>query len=470
MSKIRLYNTLTKKVEDFQPLNDKEVKIYTCGPTVYDYPHIGNWYSFLRWDLLVRVLQASDYKTKWVMNITDVGHLVSDADDGEDKLEKGAKREGKSAWAIANFYTDYFIKGLERLNFILPDVLPRATENIDEQIDVIKGLERKGFTYVIDDGVYFDTSKSKDYGKLANLDIKSLKAGARVKLNPQKRNPTDFALWKFSPNPPASGKKRDMEWESPWGKGFPGWAIECSAMAMKYLGESIDIHCGGIDHIPVHHTNEIAQSESLTGKPFAKYWLHSNFIQVDGQKMSKSLGNLITLEDIKNKGYSLAAFRLLALESHYRSEAKFTWENLAGAQNRLNSYQAMAQLRFQLKNTAINYPDESAANLLEVLQDDLNSPLALSLLSKLADEVLKNGVAKKNETVFATFLETTDKLLGLTLMNETDITHRQKALITERDQARQNNDWPASDKIRATLKEQGIELRDTPSGTIWNRL
>ena len=355
---MRLYNTMSRQVEEFQPLSNDEVKIYTCGPTVYDYPHIGNWYAFIRWDILVRTLIASGYKVNWVMNITDVGHLVSDADEGEDKLEKGARREGKSAWEIADLYTNYFLKGLDRLNFIKPNQLPKATDNIPEQIDFIKGLEAKGFTYQIDDGVYFDTSKVADYGKLARLNIEALKAGARVEYNQQKHSPTDFALWKFSP----TDHQRDMEWDSPWGKGFPGWHLECSALVLKYLGKAIDIHAGGIDHLTVHHPNEIAQSESLNGEPFAKYWLHSNFIQVDGQKMSKSLGNLITLEDIEAKGYSLEAFRLLVLESHYRSEAQFTWDTIAAAQNRLNTYRAMSQLRFQPKENA-KYLDEYQSEL-----------------------------------------------------------------------------------------------------------
>ncbi len=465
---MRFYNSLSRQVEGFDLPKDKPLKIYTCGPTVYDYPHIGNWYAFIRWDILVRTLMASDYKVDWVMNITDVGHLVSDADEGEDKLEKGARREGKTAQEVADFYTNYFLKGLDRLNFIKPNHLPRATEYITQQIEFIQKLEEKGLAYIIDDGVYFDTSKVKDYGQLARLDIESLKAGARVEYNQQKRNPTDFALWKFSPNPPAGGQKRDMEWDSPWGKGFPGWHIECSAIAKELLGDTIDIHAGGIDHLAVHHSNEIAQSESLTGKPLAKFWLHSNFIQVDGQKMSKSLGNLITLEDIEAKGYSLAAFRLLVLESNYRSEAQFTWDTLAAAQNRLNTYRSMSQLRFQLNDKAPTL--SQIPDVLGALQDDLNSPVALSSLSNIADSSLKDGVQVKDKANFQSFLKNIDNLLGLSLMSETDITSEQKQLIEEREEARKNNDWDLSDKLRAQLKEQGIELRDTPHGSIWNRL
>ena len=291
---MKLHNTLSREVEEIKPLNSPEVTVYTCGPTVYDYPHIGNWFTFIRYDVLVRALRAGGFKPKWVMNITDVGHLVSDEDEGEDKLEVGAKREGKTAWAIAEKYTEYFKKGLKRLNFLQPNYLERATDHIEEQIDLVKKLEVKGLTYTIDDGVYYDTSKFPKYGELAKLDLENLKAGARVTLNPQKKNPTDFALWKFS----LKAGNRDMEWGSPWGKGFPGWHLECSAIAMKYLGETIDIHAGGIDHIPTHHTNEIAQSEGATGKKFVNCWMHGNFVLVDGKKMAKSAGTFITLEDI----------------------------------------------------------------------------------------------------------------------------------------------------------------------------
>ncbi len=262
---IQLHNTLSRKLEKLQPLHKDQIRLYTCGMTVYDYPQLGNWATYIRWDTLVRMLRESDYDVAWVMNITDVGHLTSDADEGEDKLEKGAKREGKSAWEIADFYTKMFMNGMAQLNITTPSKLPKATDHIPEQLVLLETLEKKGFTYVIDDGVYFDTSKLPDYGKLTRQKAEDLRAGARVELNAQKRNITDFALWKFSPK----DQQRDMEWDSKWGKGFPGWHLECSAIAMKYLGETLDIHAGGVDHIAVHHTNEIAQSEAATGKPFA---------------------------------------------------------------------------------------------------------------------------------------------------------------------------------------------------------
>jgi cysteinyl-tRNA synthetase len=347
---MKLYNTLTRQIEEIQPQQPPEVSIYTCGPTVYDYPHIGNWFTFLRYDLLVRTLQMRGFQPKWVMNITDVGHLVSDADEGEDKLEKGARREGKTAWNIAGFYTDYFEDALRRLNITQPNYLPKATEHIQEQIDLIEVLEEKGYTYHIEDGIYYDTSKFPKYADFAQLDLDEQQAGKRVDFNSQKRNVSDFALWKFSPK----DKQRDMEWDSPWGVGFPGWHLECSAMSMNYLGATIDIHAGGIDHLPVHHTNEIAQSEAATGKPFAKYWMHANHVTVEGEKISKSLGNGITLEDIEGKGFTLSAFRLHVLESHYRSQSKFSWESLAAAQNRLQRWQAIADKRYQVVALAAN--------------------------------------------------------------------------------------------------------------------
>jgi cysteinyl-tRNA synthetase len=467
---MRLYNTLSRTVEDVQPINQPEVTVYTCGPTVYDYPHIGNWFTFIRYDVLIRALKAAGLHTKWVMNVTDVGHLVSDADEGEDKLEKGARREGKTAWDIAKFYGDYFEKAIDRLNMLHPDHLPKATDHIAEQIALIQKLEEKGFTYTIDDGVYFDTSKLQDYGKLARLDIEHLKAGARVEANPQKHNATDFALWKFSPK----DQKRDMEWDSPWGKGFPGWHLECSAMAIKYLGETIDIHGGGIDHIPVHHTNEIAQSEAATGKPFAHYWFHSNFILVDDKKMSKSAGTFVTLEEIEEKGFDLAAFRLLVLESHYRTEAHFSWEALEAAQNRLNDLRAWADLRHQPSTEEVsseldNMWRDTLDGIRKEILNDLNTPRALAKLSQLVNWMSEHPIPAhdgKNSDGALTFI---DSLLGLDLDGRPDITPEQKTIMADRLAARNAKDWQKSDKLRDRLKEQGIEVRDTSNGQIWSR-
>lgn len=467
---MKLYNTLTRKIEEIKPLQTPEVRIYTCGPTVYDYPHVGNWFTYIREDILIRTLKASGLQPKWVMNITDVGHLVSDADDGEDKLEKGARREGKTAWDVAKVYTDYFVKGLERLNILQPDYLPRATDHIKEQIELIQQLEEKGFTYTISDGVYYDTSKFPQYADFARLDLDEQEAGKRVDFNPEKRNVADFALWKFSP----TDHKRDMEWDSPWGTGFPGWHIECSAMSMKYLGETLDIHAGGIDHVPVHHTNEIAQSEAVTGKPFARHWMHSNHITIEGEKVSKSLGNGITLEDIEAKGISLEAFRLHVLESHYRSQSKFSWESLQAAQNRLNDLRALAALQWQpkdgLSDTSSFVLSDVTSELAAALQDDLNTPSALARLSEISTELQTLPIAPGRLAEFRDMLTSLDRLLGLHLSDEADISAEQKQAVADREQARAEKNWTESDRLRDQLTEQGIGLRDTPHGAVWYRL
>ena len=466
---MKLYNTLTRSVEELAPLNAPEVTVYTCGPTVYDYAHIGHWFTYIRWDLLIRTLQASGMQPKWVMNITDVGHLVSDADEGEDKLEKGARREGKTAWEVAEFYTKDFLDEMRSLNIQEPTHLTKATDHIAEQIELIQKLEAKGFTYVIDDGVYYDTSKFPKYGDFARLDIEEQQAGARVEYNRQKRNPTDFALWKFSPK----DQQRDMEWDSPWGKGFPGWHIECSAMSMKYLGETLDIHTGGIDHIPVHHTNEIAQSEAVTDKTFANMWLHSNHVLIEGEKISKSLGNGIRLKDITERGISLEAFRLHVLESHYRSQSKFSWESLEAASNRLASYRQMADQQWQARDdgtiTAVDL-DAATSQILAALQDDLNTPLVLAALSGLGNAIDTSGISTSSQDAFVQFLTRIDALLGLHLSESNDITDEQKQLIVEREAARAAKDWAKSDELRGQLTEQGIGLRDTPTGAIWHHL
>ncbi|MDB5164148.1 MAG: Cysteine-tRNA ligase [Candidatus Saccharibacteria bacterium] len=468
---MKLYNTATKQLEEVKPIQPPKVSVYSCGPTVYDYPHIGNWFTFIRYDVLVRALKASGFQPDWVMNITDVGHLTSDADEGEDKLEKGAKREGKSAWDIAKFYSDYFVQGLDRLNILRPSHLPKATDHIREQIDLIKTLEQKGYTYQISDGVYYDTSKFPDYGKMAHLDLAHLKEGARIAANPEKKNPVDFALWKFSP----SGAKRDMEWDSPWGKGFPGWHLECSAMSIKYLGETLDIHAGGIDHIPVHHTNEIAQSEAATGKPFANIWVHMNHVTVDAEKIAKSTGNGITLEDIEAKGFSLEALRLLVLQSHYRTQAEFSWETLEAAQNRLKDLYAWADLRHQpnIDTMPSELDDLFGATRQSMQQDmanDLNAPAALISLGKLVSfmqQIPIPGVEGKYTDEILKFI---DDLLGLKLDGRPDISDEQKQLLQERQKARLSEDWSKSDALRATLETQKLGIRDTSYGQQWYRL
>jgi cysteinyl-tRNA synthetase len=467
---MKLYNTLTRNLQDLTPVNDPIVTVYTCGPTVYDYAHIGHWFTYVRWDILIRALRAGNYQPRWVMNITDVGHLVSDADEGEDKLEKGAKREGKTAWEVAKFYTDDFVDCMQQLNMLVPNELPRATDHISEQIALIKKLEEKGFTYVITDGVYFDTAKFPKYADFAKLDLEEQQAGARVEVNPEKRNATDFALWKLSPK----DQTRDMEWDSPWGKGFPGWHIECSAMSMKYLGDTLDIHTGGIDHIPVHHTNEIAQSEAITGKPFANVWLHSNHVMVNGEKIAKSLGNGIRLQEIVAKGFSPMVVRLHILESHYRSQSKFSWDSLEAAKNRLKGYQAFADLRFQpITSGGYEVAEFDYAEYGKVIKtailNDLATPAALSHLNLMAEQRNDSIIADEIEE-FTTFLTFIDDLFGLQLLHSEDISGEQKAVVKAREQAREAKDWAKSDELRDQLTAQGIGVRDTPHGSIWSRL
>jgi cysteinyl-tRNA synthetase len=469
---MKLYNTQTRSVEPFEPQAPPTATIYTCGPTVYDYQHIGNWFTYIREDVLIRVLKTVGYTPDWVMNITDVGHLVSDADEGEDKLEKGARREGKTAWEVAEFYTDYFLHSMDKLGILQPTHLTKATDHIQEQISLIKKLEEKGFTYTISDGVYYDTSKFPKYAEFARLELEEQQEGARVEANPEKRNPTDFALWKFSPG----DHTRDMEWDSPFigpngtGKGFPGWHIECSAMAMKYLGETLDIHAGGIDHIPVHHTNEIAQSEAVTGKPFSRFWFHANHILIDGDKIAKSAGNGITLEDVEKAGFSLEAFRLLVLESHYRTQSHFSWETLEAAANRLRSFHAMAALRWQPTTQGKLVPSdftEYRQTIQTMLENDLNTPQALAEVNRLAVTIDNSGISTTGQDAFIELLTWVDDSLGLHLSDVEDITDDQKTLMTERQVARKAEDWSKSDHIRDKLADQGIGVRDTSEGQVW---
>jgi cysteinyl-tRNA synthetase len=418
-------------------------------------------------DMLIRALKADNLSPKWVMNITDVGHLVSDGDEGEDKLEKGAKREGKTAWEVAEFYTEDFFTGMKQLNIQTPDHIVKATDHIKEQVELIQKLEEKEFTYVIDDGVYYDTSKFPGYGSFAQLDLDDLQAGARVQFNPQKKSITDFALWKFSPK----DKKRDMEWDSPWGKGFPGWHIECSAMSMHILGPTLDIHTGGIDHIPTHHTNEIAQSEAATGKRFANAWMHSNHVLIDGEKISKSQGNGIRLQDIVEKGLPLDAVRLHILESHYRNQSKFSLDSLVAAKNRLGDLYAISALRFQ---TSDKSEDNKQLNLSQVpeklasfLTDDLDTPGALAYLSSVTNTLLQNDVSRSEAEDFASMIAAIDQLTGLRLMEVNDISDEQKTKIARRQQARAEQKWDESDQIRDELSKQGIGLKDSAENVIW---
>ncbi len=462
---MRLYNTLTRQIDEIKPLKPPQITVYTCGPTVYDFAHIGHWFNYIRMDTLIRALKASGLQSKWVMNITDVGHLTSDADDGEDKLEKGAKREGKTAWEVAEFYTLDFLNGMKQLNMLEPDHIVKATDHIPEQLELIKKLGKKGFTYIIDDGVYYDTNKFEGYAAFAQLDLEGQEAGARVAINAQKHNPADFALWKFSPK----GRQRDMQWDSPWGKGFPGWHIECSAMSMKYLGETLDIHTGGIDHVPVHHTNEIAQSEAATGKRFANYWMHGNHVMVNDKKISKSLGNGIRLQEIVKKGISPGAVRLHVLESHYRSQSKFSWESLEASHNTLKNFYAWTDLQFQSLSSeklTADYTEALRAFKDDVL-DDLKTPAALAIFNGMINRVEEFGA---DSAAVSKAIPIIEDLFGIGLSGRQDITEPQKNLIVQRKKARANGDWAKSDELRDQLTQEGIGLRDTPQGAIWVRL
>lgn len=471
---LKLHNTPTHKIEEFTPLRDDEVMLYTCGPTVYDYPHVGNWVANIYWDTLVRTLLADGYKVKRVMNITDVGHLTSDADEGQDKLEKGAQREGKTAWDVAKYYTQAFFDGMKELNMIAPAAMPRATEFIPQQLELIRKLKAKGYTYQIDDGIYFDTSKFPNYAKFAGLDLEAQKAGARVEYNIEKRNPSDFALWKFTP----AGEKRDMEWETPIDllessrsiMGFPGWHLECSTMAMELLGPTIDIHTGGIDHIPVHHTNEIAQSEAASDQQFSRYWMHCNHLKVNGTKISKSLGNGYTLQDLEKRGFSPLDFRLFVLQGHYSHEGNFTFENLEAARNRLHNWRTIAVLRWQVTGSGEdNELAQAAENVLAAFNDDLNTPEALRIIDDVFDRIVNQSIDHVSNTALTAFLEKVDQLLGLQLFATTpDIDQEIKELIAKRESARANKDWQAADQFRSELGAKGISLRDTTSGSIWS--
>lgn len=450
---LKLFNTLTRRKESFQPLSKKQVGLYTCGLTVYDYAHIGNLRTYLFEDVLKRVLQFNGYKVKHVMNITDVGHLTSDADEGEDKMELGAKREGKSAKELAEFYTEVFKQNLADLNIIEPDLWARATDHIPEQIALIKKLEKKGFTYVTSDGVYFDTTKFPSYGRLARLDLKGQREGARVAKNAEKKNPTDFALWKFSP----PGKKRQMEWPSVWGIGFPGWHIECSAMSMKYLGETIDIHAGGVDHIPIHHTNEIAQSEAATGKQFVRFWLHGDFLQIYEGKMAKSKGNFITLDTLKEDGYDPLAFRYLILLAHYRAKLNFTWKALAATQTALTKLRERVAEMPGPKIGCAEYEKK----FLTAVNDDLNTPRAIALLWQLLRS--RQPDAAKHRTILSF-----DRVLGLGLekvkAEKLVVPEEVSLLLEQRERARKNKDWKSADRLRKGIEQAGFVIQDTSTG------
>jgi cysteinyl-tRNA synthetase len=452
-----IYNTLTRKKEEFIPINNKEVGLYTCGPTVYNYAHIGNMRTYLFEDILKRVLFYNGYNVLHVMNITDVGHLTGDRDMGEDKIEKESQKENKTAWEIAQFYTDRFKEDLTNLNIIYPEIFCKATDNIPEQIKMIEILEKKGFTYKTSDGIYFDTSKVDDYSKLSHQKLESLKEGARIEINNEKKNPTDFALWKFSPKE----KKRQMEWESPWGIGFPGWHIECSAMSVKYLGEQFDIHCGGVDFVNLHHTNELAQTEATTGKiPWVKYWMHGEFLNLkDGERMAKSSGNFLTLKsEFLNKNINPLIYRYASFSIHYRKQMEWNNDLIITASN---SYHNLL-IKFKDLGAEIGSVDENYKNkFLAEINDDLNMPRAVALVWELLKDSSISNADKK-----ATILDF-DKVLGLNLENivKEIIPDEVSRLVEVRQVARQKKDWNQSDELRKQINQLGYEIKDTDSGS-----
>lgn len=454
---LQLFNTLGRKKQEFKPIHGKEVGFYSCGPTVYWYQHIGNLRTYVFNDILKKVLVYDGFKVKHVMNVTDVGHLTSDADLGEDKMEKAAKKEGKNAAEIASFYLKVFRDDFKKLNIIEPDIWCKATEHILEQLELIKKLEKKGYTYQTSDGIYFDTSKLSDYGKLGLINVEGLEAGKRIELG-EKRNKTDFALWKFSETP----GKRQQEWDSPWGVGFPGWHLECSAMSSKYLGEQFDIHTGGEDHIQVHHTNEIAQSESAFGKkPWVKYWLHGAFLTFKGEKVSKSTGGLLTISELEEKGFNALDFRYLCLNTHYRKQLNFSLDVLEGAKN---SYQTLRNIVLELKSSLESKKTESydayENRFHKSIDDDLNMPEALGVMwEMLRDSELG---AKEKYILVLEF----DKVFGLSL----DKIKEEKApkdileLVEKRQEAKKEKNFKKADEIRNKIAEKGYLVEDTPQG------
>lgn len=470
MNKIYFYNTLGRKLEEFKPIKPGEVSIYSCGPTVYSYQHIGNLRSYIFADILKKTLIFNDYKVKHAINITDVGHLTSDADEGEDKMEKASAKEGKTAKEIADYYFQIFHDDLGKLNIADPDFWPKASEHIKEQIELIKKLEEKGFTYKTADGIYFDTSKFPEYGKLSGQNLEEIKVGSRVDLR-DKKNPTDFALWKFSPSASSGQAKRQQEWESPWSIGFPGWHIECSAMSMKYLGETIDIHTGGEDHVNVHHANEIAQSECATGKIFVHYWLHGAFLTFDGEKVSKSKGGLYTLADLEKLGYKPMHFRYLVLGTHYRSPLDFSLEALNGAKD---AYVRMTNIIAEIKDDGkIN--EKYLAKFHEKMNNDLDTPGALAILWNLLRNEKAEGkiqtIAKIREVLGLTIqlnyilvAETENIVVTLGNVKTIHLTKEMNELIEKRKQARKDKNWKLSDELRDKIEKQGYLVEDKSEG------
>jgi len=462
---MKLFNTLSRKVEDLKPIKEGQIGIYSCGPTVYWNQHIGHMYAYTQWDVLVRFLKYLGYEVKWVMNVTDVGHMTSDEDVGEDKMEKGAQREGMSVWQIADKYIKQFVESMDLLNIQKPDVLCRATEHIQEQIDLVKKIEANGFTYKTKTGLVFDTSKFPDYPKFARLNLKEQNAGARVEVDPEKKSPWDFLLWVTNqPN-------HVMQWDSPWGKGFPGWHIECTAMSTKYLGNQFDIHTGGKEHVPVHHTNEIAQAFGAFGRQTANFWVHNEWLVLKGgEKMSKSKGNFFTVQDLVKKGFNPLAMRYLILTSHYRKGLDFTWEALAGAQKSLDRlYGIISQLRSKtgINPVRVGKMEEFQKQFVAALADDLNLPQAMAVVW----EMVKSDVSAKEKK---SLLLDWDRVLGLDIAEvgsgeweagqKVEVGSEIGKLVKEREELRKEGKWQEADEIRKQVEAKGYIIEDTKTG------
>ena len=455
---LKIYNTLTRKKEEFVPLKEGKVTMYSCGPTVYSYAHIGNLRTYLFMDTFRRVLKYDGYKLKGVMNITDVGHLLSDGDDGEDKMAKAAREQKKTPWEIAEFYMNYFFEDFKKLNIGKPEVVCRATDHIQEMIKDVQTLIEKGYAYEIDDGIYFDISKFPDYGKLSRLSLEDQQAGARVEVNSQKRHPADFAVWK------KAEPEHIMQWQSPWGMGYPGWHIECSTMSRKYLGSHFDIHTGGVDAIPVHHENEIAQNEALEGGKTVNYWVHSEFMLVNNGKMSKSLGNVYRIDQLEEKGYNALDYRYFCLNAHYRKKLNFTFEGMDGAKT---SYARLLNVLYQHK-VGQNVTDESKLaeykrQFDEAINDDLNIPLALGVVWTMIKE-------PKSKAIYDLAIQF-DKVLGLSLdkaqpakEEQEQVPEEIRKIADERFEAKKRKDFALADELRAKLTQMGYTVTDTKEG------
>lgn len=464
--KLTFYNTLTRKKEEFHSIDENRVRMYSCGPTVYSYAHIGNFRTYIFMDTLRRVLKYNGYELKHVMNITDVGHLESDADEGEDKMEKAARKEKKDPYEIANFYTEIFLKDMEKLNIDKPEIITKATENISQMIEYVKEIIKNGYAYETSKGIYFDISKLDKYPVLSNRKLDDQIAGARVDVDPEKKNPYDFALWIKAP------ENHIMKWESPWGLSYPGWHLECSTMGRRFLGEEFDIHTGGVDHIPTHHENEIAQSKGATGKIPAHVWMHCEYLQVDGGKMSKSLGNTYTISQLQEKGISPLAFKLFCFTAHYRNKLNFTFEGAYGAQKALERlYDSYIKNANGVDDVDEDIIKEYEERFLAYINDDMNMPGAMSVVWEIARNV-------KKSIKFADLLLKFDKVLGLDMKNaekylvkfkqndSEELPAEIKKLVEERKNARAEKNWAKSDEIRDKIISLGYSIKDTKDGII----